>query len=38
MKRETFQVELVTPCFLRGASEAKPSAEWRGASIRGRYK
>jgi hypothetical protein len=35
MKRETFQVELVTPCFLRGASGADPSAEWRAASIRG---
>lgn len=38
MKRETFQLELVTPCFLRGASESRPSAEWRAASIRGQLR
>jgi CRISPR-associated protein Cmr1 len=35
MKRETFQVELVTPCFLAGAAGR---AEWRAASIRGQLR
>ena len=35
MKRETFEVEFVTPCFLAGAEE---KAEWRAASIRGQLR
>jgi CRISPR-associated protein Cmr1 len=35
MQRETFQVEIVTPCFLGGARD---QAEWRGASIRGQLR
>ena len=35
MLRQTFEVELVTPCFLGGA---KDQAEWRGASIRGQLR
>jgi CRISPR-associated protein Cmr1 len=35
MLRQTFKVELVTPCFLGGA---KGQAEWRGASIRGQLR
>ncbi|MFY9825292.1 MAG: type III-B CRISPR module RAMP protein Cmr1 [Thermoanaerobaculia bacterium] len=35
MERETFQVELVTPCFLAGA---EGSTEWRAASIRGQLR
>lgn len=35
MLRQTFTVELVTPCFLGGA---KGQAEWRGASIRGQLR
>jgi CRISPR-associated protein Cmr1 len=35
MRRERFDVELVTPCFLGGA---EGSAEWRAASIRGQLR
>src|SRR5215218_8971789 len=35
MLRQTFQVEIVTPCFLGGARDR---AEWRGASIRGQLR
>lgn len=35
MLRQTFKVELVTPCFLGGARD---QAEWRGASIRGQLR
>ena len=35
MLRQTFKVELVTPCFLGGA---KGQADWRGASIRGQLR
>src|ERR1700704_1028422 len=35
MERETFQVELVTPCFLAGAEGV---TEWRAASIRGQLR
>jgi CRISPR-associated protein Cmr1 len=35
MERETFQVELVTPCFLAGA---EGTTEWRAASIRGQLR
>jgi CRISPR-associated protein Cmr1 len=35
MLRQTFKVELVTPCFLGGA---KDHADWRGASIRGQLR
>jgi hypothetical protein len=37
MRRATFQVEIVTPCFLGGADNAS-SAEWRAASIRGQLR
>lgn len=35
MLRQTFEVELVTPCFLGGVQN---QAEWRGASIRGQLR
>src|SRR5882757_4581617 len=35
MRRERFDVELVTPCFVGGAES---SAEWRAASIRGQLR
>lgn len=35
MLRQTFEVEIVTPCFLGGARDR---AEWRGASIRGQLR
>jgi CRISPR-associated protein Cmr1 len=35
MLRQTFKVELVTPCFLGGARD---QADWRGASIRGQLR
>ncbi len=35
MQRQTFTVELVTPCFLGGATG---QADWRGASIRGQLR
>jgi CRISPR-associated protein Cmr1 len=35
MDRETFKVEIVTPCFLGGA---RGTAEWRSASIRGQLR
>src|SRR5262245_60814456 len=35
MRRETYSVEFVTPCFLGGASGV---SEWRAASIRGQLR
>jgi len=35
MKRERIELEIVTPCFLRGAQQ---TAEWRAASIRGQLR
>ena len=35
MQLQTFDVEIVTPCFLGGARD---QAEWRGASIRGQLR
>jgi len=35
MKRETIELEIVTPCFLGGT---KGTAEWRAASIRGQLR
>jgi CRISPR type III-B/RAMP module RAMP protein Cmr1 len=35
MERETFRVEVITPCFLAGA---KGVTEWRSASIRGQLR
>lgn len=36
MKRETFQIEIITPCFCAGADQSK--AEIRPASIRGQLR
>ena len=36
MRRETLEIEFVTPCFLGGAE--KSVAEWRAASVRGQIR